>query len=181
MLTNLPMRAAQTSHSAHHVGVVNRACFRSPRNAPQSRCSGRPLNRSRPLSDGSAAQGRGAWCGEVARRSMRPPWRHIARTSTMRSATRSRTPRHGRCRRRRSRWPCAEPINSTTAARLTASSEAVGSSRIRIAWLPAKPRRMLTRCCSPPEKGRGRQAPEPFRQVELPERRRCPCESRRRG
>ena len=43
-------------------------------------------------------------------------------------------------------------ISSTTTARLAASSEAVGSSSSRIGRSEMKPRAMLTRCCSPPEK-----------------------------
>src|SRR5262245_18614721 len=46
-------------------------------------------------------------------------------------------------------------MKATTASRLAASSEAVGSSSSRIGCSAAKPRAMLTRCCSPPEKVAG--------------------------
>ncbi len=73
-------------------------------------------------------------------------------TSTIRSAISSRTS---------SSWTIAtiatplrffSSISSTTTARLAASSEAVGSSSSRIGRSEMKPRAMLTRCCSPPEK-----------------------------
>src|SRR5271165_448205 len=72
-------------------------------------------------------------------------------TSITRSARLARTSSSWKIARNPAPLARRSAINATTASRLAASSEAVGSSRIRRSCSPAKPRAMLTRCCSPPE------------------------------
>src|SRR3984885_110108 len=85
-------------------------------------------------------------------------WAEKGRTSITRSARRSRTSSSWKIERNPAPSARRSAINATAASRLTASSEAVGSSRIRRSCSPAKPRAMLTRCCSPPEKVAGGKA-----------------------
>ena len=90
-----------------------------------------------------------------ARRLMRPRARRTPTTSITRSARRARTSSSWKIARNPAPLARRSAINSTTASRFSASSEAVGSSRMSSAWSPAKPRAILTRCCSPPEKVAG--------------------------
>ncbi|ENN84499.1 hypothetical protein RHSP_72570 [Rhizobium freirei PRF 81] len=76
-------------------------------------------------------------------------------TSRMRLPTASRTSSSWKMPRRATPASFFCSIMSTTTARLRASSDAVGSSSRRMAWSVMKPRAMLTRCCSPPEKVAG--------------------------
>ena len=73
-------------------------------------------------------------------------------TSTIRSAIRWRISSSWTIATIATPWRFFSSISSTTTARLAASSEAVGSSSSRIGRSEMKPRAMLTRCCSPPEK-----------------------------
>ena len=75
--------------------------------------------------------------------------------------------RRGRCRagRRPARLLLARSARPPP-SRLAASSEAVGSSSSRTGWSVMKPRAMLTRCCSPPEKVAGGRLQSRSRQVE---------------
>src|SRR5690606_16868335 len=75
-----------------------------------------------------------------------------APTSTMRVATASRTGASWKMPRIAVPASSFSRIMATTTSRLVASSEAVGSSSSSTGWSVMKPRAMLTRCFSPPEK-----------------------------
>ncbi len=73
----------------------------------------------------------------------------------MRSATASRTSWSWKMPSKATPAAFLAAISAITTSRFLASSEAVGSSSSRTGCSVMKPRAMLTRCCSPPEKVAG--------------------------
>src|SRR5438445_7322457 len=132
----------------HHIGIVAELAFRDPAAlgdlGPASQC--------RILDPRSRMNQRRL--GQFLRHAAILPAAKAV-TSMTRSAAASRTSWSWKMPSRATPAVFLAAMSSTTTSRFVASSEAVGSSSKRIGCSVMKPRAILTRCCSPPEKVAG--------------------------